>query len=1285
MGDVLVKSNGPRKKTGKTVGVKELGFEPKEGVNPDIMSRRVLTEEDLEKILDIADRQQSGELSEEEANELTRKISRGESIEDDMPVAADQPASKFMEGTDERTSEGRRNVLLRRVHEEPGLLDNIMEMNDIDPELARQKIANQGLRGEEATRALLDDITQGTAPTLTTGEQVAVEGRKTQAQRKRALQRIAEGEDPQEVGVIRGRGGRDRGRVFAQTGRFEPLEGEELQEAKRKLGSLKIGADREKALNEMGLSMRGNKIGRTIQPRTEYRGEVTGEEAPPPELTEEQAQRIREEGAEERVDKLERLKEKRDRLQSKLSGRSILPAKQGDFDPAEVERIRVGAQDELRSIDKPEVKYPSHLQSLQAFANSLGLRNPVHPAYRGVTLSQSARSVEEGGKRGKVTPENLAEYEADKANYIQQMKALPEEFERQRKAHAQQHLKDLGALGEEIQQRIPEYVKETGVKVMPSVGREFAQRRNREGEVVRDAGQKQSVYGHVMSQLEGDDEVNAKWWQMKAHELGFDLDQDEDFVNAMENLGLDVGDNDFPTLARGAMKKPTEGGSYGKRVHRRRKQFSADRPVGTEGSAEDEQTARLKQAHSLGMKAIAKFLESHFSEIPLEEANEHMPSYAQITAEPLSGDERANLLDQLNQLNNEIDSQQRQRDFIEEQDARLTPESFAEMGRKFAIREAQKTDDYTRRQIDLAAQYFAYNQPQARFLRDEKLRTERDLESAMSYAQREGDDEEVRRIGLKLRELEDQIDNFDRQEQERLRQPLIEAVKDHRPMVQDYIDDAGTPNLQIPSHSHEKLPDVTTMRMGGRKGDRPDLAKPEISLDVLEAKLDAANAQGDEAAVKEIESQIRAVKGREMMDEIHGGELDYGKEPYVHYTTDPEGRTRVETKRRKAGHLTGRSLKGMTDNEITDFILAAFMDDHKDAMKEGRRSIVDGYATGEKHANEQLYRDIGQKLIDDRLKQHMSSMGPSEEEEVLGSMQLESLIQEIENTDPSDTEKLDRLRTRLEVLQMSELPEYRRQDLRERAGLDAGSQVPPEGTGSGAPMPAGSSEIAVKNPLTPSEKGAARRGAAREKAAHLKRTEGQQTQMDKVRRLAELGAQGQSAKEIQELAARAQGMGMDISGLQGQPEAPPVEQPAPEAQPEAPPVEQPAPEAPPVEQPAPEAPPAPASAAPEGSPFASEPPNPFAGMQDLPGLGAPAGPPANVTVGQQGGMPLTQEQEAQLAAISNDDSLSEEEKNAMVQQFVANLQKSTFVRPFDSTVGDDLLKSIKDRFWRQGY
>ena len=1261
MGDVLVKSNGPRKKTGKTVGVKELGFEPKEGVNPGIMSRRVLTEEDLEKILDIADRQQSGELSEEEANELTRKVSRGESIEDDMPVAADQPASKFMEGTDERTSEGRRNVLLRRVHEEPGLLDNIMEMNDIDPELARQKIANQGLRGEEATRALLDDIKQGTAPTLTTGEQVAVEGRKDLAERKRALQQMAEGVPVEEARRRTDSKGRDRGDIFAP-------------------------------------------------------------EAKIPELTEEQAQRIREEGAEERVDKLERLKERRDRLQSKLSGRSILPAKQGDFDPAEVERIRVGAQDELRSIDRPKVEYPQHLQSLSNFASHMGMRRPDVPKElispkqeKNILARRSAvrvkppsgmpsrldfetglptgkefmetmfsdDSMREQGKAGKLTPSEKGRLEPDVKEklerYHAQMKGLEGEFKRQREAHAKQHLKDLDALGEEIQQRIPEYVKQTGVKVMPSVGREFAERRNRAGEVVRDAGQKQSVYGHVMSQLEGDDELNAKWWQNKAHELGFDLDQDEDFVNAMENLGLNVGDRDFPTLARGPMLSPTEGAAYGKRVHRRRKQFSADRPVGTEGSAEDEQTARLKQAHDLGMKAIAKFLESHFSEIPLEEANEHMPPYAQITAEPLSGDERANLLDQLNQLNNEIDSQQRQRDFIEEQDARLTPESFAEMGRKFAIREAQKTDDYTRRQIDLAAQYFAYNQPQAKFLRDEKLRTERDLESAMSYAQREGNDEEIRRLGLKLRELEGQIDNFDRQEQERLRQPLIEAVNAHRPMVQDYIDDAGTPNLQIPTESHERLPDVATMRMGGRKGDRPDLAKPEISLDVLEAKLDAANAQGDEAAVRDIESEIRAVRGRQMMDEIHGGELDYGKEPYVHYTTDPEGRTRIETKRRKAGHLTGRSLKGMTDNEITDFIIAALMDDHKDAMKEGRRSLVDGYATGEKHANEQLYRDIGQKLIDDRLKEHMSRMEPSEEEVQLARLQYDYLTQQIEEN-VGDEEKTEELQAQLdrlnERIELDKLPEYRRQDLRERAGLDAGSQVPPEGTGSGAPMPAGSSEIAVKNPLTASEKGAARRGAAREEAAHLKRTEGQQTQMDKVRRLAELGAQQQSGAEIQRLAARAQGMGMDISGLQGQPEAPPVEQPAPEAQP--------------VEQPAPEAQPAPASAAPEGSPFATTEvpdPNPFAGMQALPGLGgeAPAAPPANVTVGQQGGMPLTQEQEMQLAAITNDDSLSQEEKNAMVQQFVANLQKSTFVRPFDSTVGDDLLKSIKDRFWRQGY
>ena len=37
------------------------------------------------------------------------------------------------------------------------------------------------------------------------------------------------------------------------------------------------------------------------------------------------------------------------------------------------------------------------------------------------------------------------------------------------------------------------------------------------------------------------------------------------------------------------------------------------------------------------------------------------------------------------------------------------------------------------------------------------------------------------------------------------------------------------------------------------------------------------------------------------------------------------------------------------------------------------------------------------------------------------------------------------------------------------------------------------------------------------------------------------------------------------------------------------------------------------------------------------------------------------------------------------QEFSQEMKKSESMRRFDATVGDDLLKSIKDRIWRQGY
>tara|TARA_R100001594_G_scaffold69334_1_gene103695 strand:- start:9600 stop:13730 length:4131 start_codon:yes stop_codon:yes gene_type:complete len=170
-----------------------------------------------------------------------------------------------------------------------------------------------------------------------------------------------------------------------------------------------------------------------------------------------------------------------------------------------------------------------------------------------------------------------------------------------------------------------------------------------------------------------------------------------------------------------------------------------------------------------------------------------------------------------------------------------------------------------------------------------------------------------------------------------------------------------------------------------------------------------------------------------------------------------------------------------------------------------------------------------------------------------------------------------------------------------------------------------------------------------------------------------------------------------------------------------------APPAPPAPEPV--APPAPASAAPADSGFAGEPPSPLSALQqgaepvnifqqqpppptpepmdstteqqsevagvapqpmDFGQPAQPAQPAAQVT--QTPGVDMTQ---AIQQAMAN---LTPEQQNALrglglenmsleeIMQMVSNVQqKSEPMQRFDSTVGDDLLKSIKDRFWRQGY
>ena len=176
-------------------------------------------------------------------------------------------------------------------------------------------------------------------------------------------------------------------------------------------------------------------------------------------------------------------------------------------------------------------------------------------------------------------------------------------------------------------------------------------------------------------------------------------------------------------------------------------------------------------------------------------------------------------------------------------------------------------------------------------------------------------------------------------------------------------------------------------------------------------------------------------------------------------------------------------------------------------------------------------------------------------------------------------------------------------------------------------------------------------------------------------------------------------------------------------QPAAAPAPTPPPAAPPAPTPPPAAPPAPGA-----SPFAAEPPNPLSAMQQQEGpvnvfpqeqqvvpmdttageqpevIGEAPQPTPFATTPQQPQPPSPGTQvttapagisQEQLAAMIQElgvtdpafiQSLAGKGVEEVQQEVLARMmRKSESMRRFDATVGDDLLKSIKDRFWRQGY
>jgi len=95
---------------------------------------------------------------------------------------------KFAQGKDLRTKEGQLNQIIDRVKSNPGYLEQIAEMNDVDFDLAMARLGKiEGLSGDELITAFVQGIKDDSLPKLSTGEMVGVEAAKDRKRRRREL------------------------------------------------------------------------------------------------------------------------------------------------------------------------------------------------------------------------------------------------------------------------------------------------------------------------------------------------------------------------------------------------------------------------------------------------------------------------------------------------------------------------------------------------------------------------------------------------------------------------------------------------------------------------------------------------------------------------------------------------------------------------------------------------------------------------------------------------------------------------------------------------------------------------------------------------------------------------------------------------------------------------------------------------------------------------------------------------------------------------------------------
>ena len=1185
---------GPAAFGGTTVGAEDLGLEPKTGVNPGIVDAplRMSLEEAME-FAKLSRTEEYQNMPPEEKKQAILNFIRDTGA-DEEPEEAEEPASKFMAGTDLRTAEGKKAAFVERMQNIPGFLDTIFDLHGIDKELAYSKMGRMNLSGED----VYDQIMNDEMPTYETEAAADKETAQMERGRKVAVREIGEGADVEDASTVTQRG-RDRGNVFAQRGGTRPLTEEEREEYKQAMVGVKLGTgEREKVLDKLGMKInsQGQKV-KILKP-SEFATKPDADTAPrtlaaPPDISASDRADIAVRSRKEKGDKLESLLRRKEHLESQLGGFKVVPSDRAGVDFGEIEGIRAGAQDELEDIQDAKVRFPEELQSIEAFARSKGIDKPV------TTFKDNYKT----DPQGNIVPTSNPKYVKESREYSAKLKELKDEYEEERrKVIIEQGVE----LPKQIQQRIPEYLEQQGVPQMPSPGSEFPLRRDRRGNITSDYGEAKALRSHVNNMLHND-EVYTKVWQRLAAKTGFKLKDDEKFVEIMEELGIGPNDSKFPDITKVPISLREDSAAYGKRVKRRPKSFSLDSPVGQAPVADESaNTLRLqKKAKEAAFSAMARHIVDHFDEIGIEEANKLMPPYAKLIPNVMGDNERADIMSELDKVNVDINEQKGLDRLQSQKDDLLNREKIAQMGRQSVIVNQMRQDKIIDNLLDqYSLGFFVGNPLQHQFIEKtgKKLANGQPLSELESYERR------------------------------RLMMPIQKAMEYYFKGAKEIQNDPARFNIMIPTASAARLPDVAL----------PD----GNSLERLHAQYEAAKQYGSKEEADNIMSQIKNLRAAAMIDEAKAGDPDHFKEQYDVPVTDYNRaipKTTYVQRTRTAARSTGKSIRDYDDAEMAEHVLFYLLDDHLESVKRNHSSLVDSHRDFE-----------GDDKTEAELEYRLQG--------------FRGLINTFSDMSAFDQRAANLKRELADNMFLGDKSETDGQVVQP----DISTQLPDSGTGR---LPAGMSGAALAAPLSSTEQRIASQGQEKEALESAARQNQMiQPGMDKVVREKEMEEQANVGADIQRVAGAAQEQGINV----GAPESPFAgAEPAPPpqvAQPEAPAPEMPAP---PVQPPAPEAP-APEAPAPPVQPAAPD-MGPFAGA-DL-NLDEPLQVPGKGK-GTSEVLNLTQEDVAQLVAIDKDPNMSPEQKEAAKQKIV---KKSNTIRRFDATVGDDLLKSIKDRFWRQGY